>query len=85
MNRSACRPDTLANGRNLDHNKEALLTEWILDLVSCGFPPYKWMVEDTANIILLLKKKKPVGKNWFQRYIKRNLEVQIAQLKKYDY
>ncbi|KAF2179532.1 DDE-domain-containing protein, partial [Zopfia rhizophila CBS 207.26] len=32
------------------------------------------MVEDTANMILQLKKKKPVGKKWFQRYIERNPE-----------
>jgi Tc5 transposase DNA-binding domain len=75
MNGRACRADTLANGRNLNHNEEALLTEWILDLASRGFPPRKWMVEDTANIILLLKNKKPVGKKWFQRYIKRTPEV----------
>ena len=62
INRRACRADTLANGRNLNHNEEALLTEWILNLASCGFLPYKWMVEDTANIILLLKNKKLVGK-----------------------
>ena len=78
INGRACRADTLINGRNLNYNEEALLTEWILNLASRSFPPYKWIVEDTANIILLLKNKKLVGKKWFQWYIKRTLEVQIA-------
>ena len=85
INGRVCRADTLANGRNLNYNEEALLTEWILDLASRGFLPRKWIVEDTANIILLLKNKKLVGKKWFQRYIERTPEVQIAQSKKYDY
>ena len=65
MNGRAYRADTLANGRNLDYNEEALLIEWILDFASRGFPPRKWMVEDTVNIILLSKNKKLVGKKWF--------------------
>ncbi|KAF2189123.1 putative Psq domain transposase [Zopfia rhizophila CBS 207.26] len=69
MNGRACRAETFANGRNLDHNEEALLTEWILNLASHGFPP----------------QKKPVGKKWFQPYIERTPEVQMAQSKKYDY
>ena len=41
INRRVCRADTLVNGRNLNYNKEALLTEWILNLTSYGFPPRK--------------------------------------------
>ena len=41
INRRVCRADTLANGRNLNYNEEALLIEWILDLASYSFLPRK--------------------------------------------
>ncbi|EKG09198.1 DDE superfamily endonuclease CENP-B-like protein [Macrophomina phaseolina MS6] len=79
------RAETVANGRNLDDDEEQTLTEWILDLAARGYPPRKWMVEDTANMLRQLRGKPPVGKCWVKNYVKRTPEVQIAQSKKYDY
>ena len=79
------RAQTIANSRNLDDDEEQTLTEWILDLAARGYPPRKWMVEDTANMLRRLREKPPVGKNWVANYVSRTPEVRIAQSKKYDY
>ena len=88
VNGTPARADTPANNRIFKDFEERILLEWILDLSERGFPPRKWMVRDTAN--LLLKNRGTinppvVGKNWVDNFIIRHLEVKIVQSKKYDY
>ncbi|KAH7394654.1 hypothetical protein BKA66DRAFT_375288, partial [Pyrenochaeta sp. MPI-SDFR-AT-0127] len=51
LNGRPSRANTLPNSRNLDNDDEKTLTDWILDLAARGYPPRKWIVQDTANLL----------------------------------
>ncbi len=85
LNGRQSRQSGLANGRKLDDTEEQTLTEYILDLSGRVFPPRKWMVQDSAKMLIRLRGGTEVGKNWVDRYIERTPTVKLAQSKKYDY
>jgi hypothetical protein len=55
--------------------EELVIVDYILDLVSRGFPPDARLVEDMANNILRERDQPPVGKNWTFNFIKRTTKL----------
>ena len=53
--------------------EEEVIVQHVLDLALCGVPPSKAVVQDMANKLLQERNGKPVGKNWVDNFVKRNV------------
>ncbi|KAI1507013.1 Jerky protein [Pyrenophora tritici-repentis] len=62
------RTTKLANGRLLNTVQEQQLVQYIKNLCARGLPPSRPMIRNFASDIA----KKPVGKNWVDRFVKRH-------------
>ena len=67
------RRDILANSRRLTNLEEEVVTQYITDLQSRGFPPRLSTVEEMANQLLRDREVGPIEKNWAQNFVRRNL------------
>jgi hypothetical protein len=50
-----------ANSRKMTDLEESILSEYILDLASKGFPPRLCIIEDIANRIITIRNGEHVG------------------------
>jgi Tc5 transposase DNA-binding domain len=69
------RRDISANSRKLTDLEESVLSDYILELDSKGFPPRLCIVEDMANRIIELRDGKRVGPRWAANFVQRQLEL----------
>jgi hypothetical protein len=79
------RQDTRPNLTNLTESEEQAIIQYILELVTRSFPPRLRGVEEIANYLLRVRDAPPVGKNWASKFVKRQLELRIRWVRKYDY
>ncbi|KFZ14122.1 hypothetical protein V501_03380 [Pseudogymnoascus sp. VKM F-4519 (FW-2642)] len=63
MNGITSRRDSTPNLQKLTTYEESALVQYILDLDSCGFPPWPQAVQEMADLLLSERGKSPVGKN----------------------
>jgi DDE superfamily endonuclease/Tc5 transposase DNA-binding domain/helix-turn-helix, Psq domain len=79
------RRDISANSRRLTDLQESVLSEYILELDSKGFPPRLCVVEDMANRILATRQDERVGQRWAGNFVRRRPELRTRFQRKYDY
>jgi hypothetical protein len=79
------RRDISANSRKLTDLEESVLSDYILELDSKGFPPRLCIVEDMANRIIELRDGKRVGPRWAANFVQRQPELRTRFQRKYDY
>jgi hypothetical protein len=79
------RRDILANSRRLTNLEEEVVTQYITDLQSRGFPPRLSTVEEMVNQLLCDREVGPVGKNWAQNFVQRNPQLRTRKTRKMDY
>jgi hypothetical protein len=65
--------------------EEFILSEYILDLASKGFPPRLYIVEDIANRIIATRNGERVGPRWAGNFVRRRPELRTRFQRKYDY
>jgi hypothetical protein len=79
------RRDISANSRKLIDLEESVLSNYILELDSKGFPPRLCIVEDMANRLIELRDGKRVGPRWAANFVRRHPELRTRFQRKYDY
>jgi hypothetical protein len=79
------RRDTRPNLTNLTESEEQAIGRYVLELATRAFPPRLRGVEEMANELLRVRDAPPVGKNWAQKFVKRQPELCIRWSRKYDY
>ena len=79
------RRDCDANSKRLTKLEELVITNFILDLDSRGFPPRMNDVRDMANNLLSARSAGQVGINWPYKFVKRIPELTTRFNRKYDY
>ena len=80
--------ETRPTTHKLTQTEENVLLQRILDLDEQGFPPQLAIVRDIATILLSSRPKplaQPIGKNWVERFIKRQPLLCTKYNRKYDY
>ena len=70
---------------NLTESEEETLVRYILDLDSRGFPPRIEGVKDMADLLLMMRGAKRVGKQWAYRFIRRHPELKTRFSRAYDF
>ena len=74
-----------ANSRKLTDLEESVLSVYILDLASKGFPPRLCVVEDMANRIIVTRQGEHVRSRWAGNFVRRRPELRTCFQRKYDY
>ncbi|KAK2684214.1 hypothetical protein QWA68_017026, partial [Fusarium oxysporum] len=77
--------DTHSSQSNLTIAEEDAIVQYISQLDSRGFSPQKADVEDMANLLLLKRDARRVGKCWTDRFIARRPELFTHFSRPYDY
>ena len=80
----ASKADKVSGKPTLTVAEEEAIVGYVLDLDSRGFSPRRADVEDMANRLLEIRGARPVGKNWTDRFIKRQ-ELRTRLSRAYDY
>jgi hypothetical protein len=70
---------------NLTESEEETLVRYILDLDSRGFPPRIEGVKDIADLFLMMRGAKRVGKQWAYRFIRRYPKLKTRFSRVYDF
>ncbi|KAF6517708.1 hypothetical protein HZS61_003269 [Fusarium oxysporum f. sp. conglutinans] len=77
--------DTHSSLSNLTMAEEDAIVQYISQLDSRGFSPRKADVEDMANLLLLKRDERRVGKCWTDRFIARQPKLCTRFSRPYDY
>jgi DDE superfamily endonuclease/Tc5 transposase-like DNA-binding protein len=83
--------EIVPHNRLLSITEETTLVEWILDKDTRGLPLTKAMVKEMAEILLAeheisaLNIPPYIGKNWVDKFIKRQPSLQLKYNRRYDY
>ncbi|KAF4456200.1 hypothetical protein F53441_1618 [Fusarium austroafricanum] len=85
MARKPLKTDTHSSQSNLTIAEEDAIVQYISQLDSRGFSPQKADVEDMANLLLLKRDARRVGKCWTDRFIARRPELSTRFSRPYDY
>lgn len=85
MNGRAPRRECQPNSQKIMAIEEEVISQYILDLDTRGFPPNLGDVEDMANLILASRGKGRVGKLWAHRFVKRRSELKTRFSRVYDF
>lgn len=78
------RRDYTPKAQNLTPLEEEVITKYILDLDSRGFPPRLEAVRAMANLLLSKRDAPPVGKNWPSNFVRRAPELKTCLNRAYD-
>ena len=73
------------NSRKLTDLEERTIVQYILELDVPTFPPRLRGVEDIANHLLYERDTPPIGKLWAHNFVKRQPQLRICRIRRYDY
>ena len=75
-----------ANSQKLSKSEESVLSEWILDMDRRGLPLQISVVHHLAQLLFSARIPSTIiGKNWVNRFVKRNPGLISKYTRKYDY
>jgi hypothetical protein len=77
--------DRWPKSRNLTKTEEGVVVEYILELISRGFPPRLAAVADMANSLRAERNLGPVSLNWPNTWVMHRPEFTMKFNRKYDY